>query len=140
MPAKLLVVEDDREIRTIYRLELELLYSVVEAPDGIQGWKKFETEEPDLVLLDLGIPGINGLDLAKKIRGHPERGDTPIIIITGSVTGEHLPERFWLKGIPADGFLEKPVEMGVLRERIDTMLKERSGYRELPPGKGTYDE
>ena len=139
MPARLLIVEDDREIRTLYRLELSTLYDIVEAPDGYAAWRLFETEQPDIVLMDLGVPGINGMDLTEKIRAHEKLSDTPIIIITGSTVGEDLPPSFWLKATPASAFFEKPVDFGALREEIDRQLKARAGHRELPPGKGYYE-
>ncbi|MBX3728314.1 MAG: response regulator [Candidatus Sumerlaeia bacterium] len=139
MPARILVIEDDADVRLVLRGHLEPLYDVIEAADGVAGWRRFEEERPDLVLTDLGIPGINGLDLTERIRSHPERGTTPVIILTGATQGEDLPAGFWKMGTGADAFFEKPADGPSLRAEIDRLLKARAGYRELPPGKGYYE-
>lgn len=139
MSACVLIVEDDPDVRLILRGHLEPLFKVIEAPDGLAGWKRFEEDKPHLVLTDLGIPGINGLDLTAKIREHPERGNTPVVILTGATRGEELPGGFWKMGTGADAFFEKPIDGAELRATLDRLLKARAGYRELPPGKGHYD-
>ncbi|MDK2970481.1 MAG: hypothetical protein PWP23_236 [Candidatus Sumerlaeota bacterium] len=139
MPACILVIDDDADVRLILRSQLEPLYKVIEAPDGLAGWKKFQDEKPHLVLTDLGLPGINGLDLTERIKGHPELGQTPVVILTGATQNEEISPNVWKLGTQCDAFFEKPANAGELRAEIDRLLKARAGYRELPPGKGYYD-
>lgn len=139
MSAVVLLAEDNRDVRLVLRMQLEPLYQIVEAADGLAAWRHFESRPVDAVVLDLGIPGINGLDLVERIRAHPERGNTPIIVVTGAVKGEELPGEFWRMGTGADAFFEKPVDGATLRAEIDRLLKERANYKPLPPGKGYYD-
>lgn len=139
MSATVLIVEDDRDVRDFLQLALSPMYRLEMAPDGRAGWEKFQDLKPDLVLTDLVLPGINGLDLTEKIRAHGERGATPVIILTGATKDEALDPSVWRLGTEADQFLEKPVDPGYLRSEIDRLLKERAGYRPVPPGKGSYD-
>lgn len=139
MPARVLVIEDDAEVRLLIKLELERLFLVIEAPDGLAGWKLFQQEKPQCVLTDLALPGMNGLDLMDKIRNHPDLKETPIVVLTGTTTDDDLPTEFWRKGTGADAFFEKPVDWAMLRAEIDRLIKERANYKPLPPGKGYYD-
>lgn len=140
MPARILVVEDNRDVRTLLRIELSMLHEVIEAPDGLAGWKAFEEKRPDLVVTDLGLPGLNGLDLCARIRAHPERGTVPVIILTGAVKGEELDGEVWRLGTEADLFLEKPVGGAELRAHVDGLLRKAAGFQPLPPGSGSYEQ
>jgi len=139
MPARILIVEDNRDVRDLLRIALAPLYEVVEAADGLQGWQRFEQHRPHLVVTDLGMPGLNGIDLTEKIRAHAELGDVPVVILTGATAGEELDPNVWLQGTQANAFFEKPCDPFALRAEIDRLLKERAGFKELPPGKGYYD-
>lgn len=139
MPARVLTVDDDLDVLDLLRIYLEPLYTVLQAKSGIEGYAAFERERPDLVVTDLGMPGMNGLDLAAKIKAHPELGGTPVVILTGATQDEELPGAFWCKFTEADVFFEKPCRAEELRSAIDRLLKKRAGFRELPPGKGHYD-
>ena len=139
MPALVLLIDDDPEIRQLLRLALHPLYRVVEATDGHDGWAKVREHRPALVVTDLCMPGMNGLDLTDRIKCDNELSGTPVIILTGATAGEELPPGFWKLGTRADGFLEKPIEPSMLCAEIDRVLKNKVQFRPLPPGKGTYD-
>lgn len=79
MNPKILFIEDDQLVTKLYTVRLNLEgYQVIKAEDGQQGWQKFLKEQPDLVVLDLMIPYLSGLDILKKIRAQDKK--TPIII------------------------------------------------------------
>ncbi|MBI5154671.1 response regulator [Candidatus Poribacteria bacterium] len=139
MSGPVLICDDEAEVRTLVRLALSPLYPVAEAPDGLAAWKKFEELKPRLVVTDLGMPGMNGLDLAEKIKNHEELGQTPVIILTGATQGEELPGGFWRLGTAADHFIEKPFKPAELLCAVDRLLKQRVHYKPLPPGKGHYE-
>ena len=139
MSPLVLLIDDDPDIRHVLRLGLQPLYRVVEATDGIDGWNKLRQHRPAIVVTDLGMPGMNGMDLTEKIKSDAEFASTPVIILTGATAGEELPGGFWKLGTQADGFLEKPILPITLCAEIDRVLKKKLDFRPLPPGKGTYD-
>ena len=80
---KILVVEDDKFLRDLLsrKLQDEDL-TIVAAVDGEEGAKKAEEEMPDLMLLDLILPGINGFDVLKKIKDNPKTSGIPVIVLS----------------------------------------------------------
>ena len=139
MSAKLLVVDDDSAVLRLLELELSPLYTVVTAMSGPEGWALLEKGKPDLLVLDLILPGFDGLEFCERLRSHPDLSGLPVIIVTGATKDEELPGGFWKMGTGADVFLEKPVSGATLRSEVDRLLKEKAGWKELPPGKGYYD-
>ena len=82
--AEVLIAEDDEDIALILaRLLKRAGHTVVHAPDGVAALELAETTRPDVVLTDLGMPRMNGLDLTRAIRAHADLADTPIIMLSG---------------------------------------------------------
>lgn len=120
MRKKILFIEDETELVDLMRKRLETNnYQMVAAYDGEEGLKKVEQEKPDLILLDMILPGINGLELCRRLKADPETKSIPIIIVTASGE-EGLPERCLAAG--ADGLIIKPFEaeepLGKIRKFI----------------------
>lgn len=83
MPSKILVVEDDKFLRELITRKLrEEDYDVSEAIDGEEGVQKFKEVKPDLVLLDLILPGIDGFDVLGKMKEDPQLAQVPVIILS----------------------------------------------------------
>ncbi|MCD6233007.1 response regulator [bacterium] len=83
MAAKILIIEDDRFLRELMARKLEQVgYEVVESVDGEDGLKKVSQEKPDLVLLDLILPGIDGFEVLSKVKEKPELSAIPVIILS----------------------------------------------------------
>ncbi|HOK35208.1 MAG TPA: response regulator [Candidatus Pacearchaeota archaeon] len=82
--AKILIVEDDKFLRELLQAKLikEEDFSVSVAEDGEQGLKKVQEEGPDLVLLDLILPGMDGFEVLKKIKENPAIADTKVIVLS----------------------------------------------------------
>lgn len=117
----LLLVDDDPRNLTVLnalldRFSLQLLL----AHGGLEAIERFEVEAPDLVLCDLAMPGVDGMDVLAAIRAHPTRGETPIILVTAYADREH---RIRALQAGADDFLEKPIDEPVLVARVRTLLK-----------------
>ena len=128
--ARLLVVDDDRT----FRLSTAALlrhdgYEVVEAADGKEAAEKVKEERFDLILLDLRMPGLGGVDLVHvlRTRGH----DTPILMISGYGTVDTAVDALHTG---ADDFLTKPVEPDVLSARVEELLARRPTLSE-PTGR-----
>ena len=79
-----LVIEDDRDCRRFYAAALhEALFEVVEAHNGLQAMEKAAESQPDVILTDLGIPGIDGFELCRRLKLDPRTSAVPIVAITG---------------------------------------------------------
>lgn len=118
--ARILVVDDEPHIRRVLSVVLEKQgYEVMMASDGLQGLDELGTEAVDLVILDLMMPGANGLEILSKIRTDPQRADTPVIILTAK--GQDTDRDAALAG-GANDFLTKPFSPKKLLARIDEIL------------------
>jgi CheY-like chemotaxis protein len=108
MPAKILVIDDDAEVREMVRLTLRIRgYIVHEAADGRIGLAMMDEVKPDLVILDLMLPGMSGTEVMRHLRADPNHAGTPVIIL--SVVGDKTQrtEEFWRQGLSADEFMAK---------------------------------
>ncbi len=139
MPARVLTVDDDEDVLNLLRLQLQQLHTVVRATNGRDAWSLIESEPPDVIVTDLVMPGLNGLDLTERIKSHETHKTIPVIVLTGATVDEEISPQVWKLGTMADAFMEKPVGAEELLAEIDRLLKKRAGWREPPPGKGYYD-
>ncbi len=122
MAISVLIVEDERNIAELLQLYLEKEgYAVTVAADGGQGLSKFRSIQPDLVLLDVMMPVMDGWQLCKTIRSE---SDTPIIMLTAK--GETDDKVQGLK-TGADDYITKPFEMKEVLARIEALLRRTSG-------------
>jgi DNA-binding response OmpR family regulator len=120
---RILVVDDEPHIRRILTALLGMEGFKVElARDGTEGVRAWEADAFDLVILDLVMPGANGLEVLAKIRSHPDRGATPVIILTAK--GQDTDRQAALAG-GADDFLTKPFSPKKLVARIREILDDR---------------
>lgn len=120
--AKILVVEDDADIwRSLQVLLMRAGYSVIWATDGTEGLRRFEEDHPDLVVLDIGLPRLDGWSVLERIR---HRNETPILLLTARGL-ETDKVRGLLGG--ADDYLTKPYSNDELVARVGALL------RRLPP-------
>src|SRR5215212_4820661 len=118
----ILVVEDDAETRRALARELTGRgFRVEEAPDGRTGLERWEARRPDLVLLDLGLPDMDGLSVIGRIR---RDATTPIIILSGRYAEAEKVEALE-RG--ADDYVIKPFGLGELHARIRAALRRAAG-------------
>ncbi len=119
--ARVLVVEDDEDVRDFVTAVLDELDFPVEAevaPDGFTAGSKVLSFKPDLVILDIMLPGINGFEVCRSIR--KEHGDTiKILAMTGYYKEEN---RARIMEAGADAFIKKPMVLQELREKIEKLL------------------
>ena len=114
---KLLITEDDATIREgICAYLSEFGYEIIEACDGREALSKFESNKINLVILDIQIPFINGLDVLRRIR---EKSNLPVLILTAFSDEEFKITAF---SNLADGYIEKPFSLPVLKARIDALI------------------
>ena len=118
MATSVLVVEDDRNIRELLQLYLEKEgYAVTVAADGGQGLQKFRTIHPDLVLLDVMMPVMDGWAVCRAIRAESQ---TPIIMLTAKSETE---DKITGLRTGADDYVTKPFEMRELLARVEAVLR-----------------
>ncbi len=130
MPAKILVVDDDPDILDAVSMILETQgYQVVTARDGIEGLATLKAEKPDLMILDLLMPKLDGFGVCKELQDPrwAKFKDIPILILT-SVREEASRRRYELETgleLDVDDYVEKPVSPDVLLERVGKLIKKR---------------
>jgi CheY-like chemotaxis protein len=99
------IVEDDPPIAQMYRIKLELAgYSVEIAADGESGLAMVKKDKPDLILLDIMMPHMNGDEVLKKLRSDPELSDIPVVILT-NIANEELQKKIERLGVA--GYIQK---------------------------------
>jgi two-component system alkaline phosphatase synthesis response regulator PhoP len=120
---KVLVVEDDNSMAVALREGFEYEgYAVVAAPDGEAALRLVERESPDLIILDVMLPKMSGLDVCRKIRG--EGGGVPIIMLTAR--GQEIDKVLGLK-LGADDYVTKPFSFMELMARVEAVMRRSSG-------------
>ncbi len=119
--AKILVIDDDTAINELIKVNLELsYYKVISALDGNKGYALAKQELPDLIILDVMMPEVDGYTVAKRIRENQTTKDIPIIMLTALNMLQNKVEGF---NIGVDDYLVKPFEMEELLVRIKALLK-----------------
>jgi len=121
--ARILVIDDESQIRKLLRVALTAYgYEVREANDGADGLREAAVYRPDLIILDLGLPDIDGLEVLRQFR---EWTQTPVIILS---VKEQEQDKITALDAGADDYVSKPFSMGELLARVRTAL--RHSYHE----------
>jgi CheY-like chemotaxis protein len=122
MPDKktILIVDDNEDIITTYRVVLDRMgYAVVVVKDGSEVLGVMEKVKPDLVLLDVLLPGLSGSEVCKALKGTSQTRNIPVVAITASVSAD---TRKRMKEVGADEFLLKPIDVSDLNRVIKQFL------------------
>mgnify|MGYP005953103881 CR=1 FL=1 len=118
MPKKILIVEDEANIRELLRLYLEREgYTVLEAENGVEGIKKWKSDKPDMLLLDVMMPVMDGWEVCKEIRAE---SDVPIIMLTAR---EEEADKVMGLELGADDYITKPFSMRELMARVKANMR-----------------
>ena len=131
---KILVIDDDVAINELIKVNLELNgYNVLQAYDGTTGFAIVKQELPDLIILDVMMPEVDGYTVAQRIRQNPTTEETPILMLTAL---SQLNDKVKGFNIGVDDYLVKPFEMEELQVRVKALLK-RS--RKIPESMATKE-
>jgi adenylate cyclase len=128
-PARVLVVDDVPDNVEILRMRLSTLgYDVVEANDGEEALAKVAADPPDLILLDVMMPKIDGLEVVKRLKADTSLPFIPVIMVTAKTTPKDV-----VAGLEAgaDDYLTKPIDHGALIARVRSMLRIKSLHDEV---------
>lgn len=118
---KLLLIEDEEDIAALIKLQAEISgYKLHVEVDGLNGYLAVAREKPDLVILDLMLPGQSGLDVCRKLKNDPTTKDIPVIMI--SAKSEELDVVLGLE-LGADDYVTKPFSPKILFSRIRAVLR-----------------
>ena len=126
--ARVLVVDDDQRVRTVVSWQLESDgFAVTHASDGAAALDQIAADRPDLVVLDLSLPGVGGLDVLRRVRQSEIHGGPPplpVIVLSGR-SGET--DRIVGLDLGADDYLVKPFSPGELAARVRSVLRRSGG-------------
>jgi len=125
---KILIIEDNPEMRHFIRNELKREYKVLEAKDGIEGLEIARKFSPDLIISDIMMPEMDGIEFCKTIKSDITTSHIPVILLTAKTD---TPTKYEGIEMGADDFIQKPFEMEYLVLRIKNLLKSREQLRRL---------
>lgn len=132
--AKIIVVDDDPAILELVRINLHMQgHQVITAPNGIQGYALVQQELPQLVILDIMMPDVDGFTVAKRIRQNKETINTPILLLTALGVVDDKVKGF---DAGADDYLVKPFEIPELLVRVRALLRRSGG---IPQSAGQHE-
>nr|WP_240126285.1 response regulator [Thermomonas alba] len=129
---RILVIDDSPTIVALLKRMLQQNhYEVLVAYDGESGLEIARREVPDLIFLDIVLPGIDGFSALRTLRRDPQTKDVPIIMMSGNAQAT---EQFYVQRIGADDFMKKPFSRPEVFSRIEALLDESGIPRHLPRG------
>ncbi len=119
---KILIVEDDQELRSYIKKILEETYLIIECTNGQQGLAFLQQELPDLVLSDVAMPQMNGRQLCLNIKSNPSTSHIPVILLSGLDSKSQI-----IKGLAAgaDDYITKPFDSSILMAKIEGLINNR---------------
>lgn len=123
---KLLVVEDNMDLRTFISWNFSSRFNVFEAEEGLAGWQLILEQIPDVIILDVMLPGMNGIKLCEKVKNDERTSHIPVILLTALSTDKDR-----IEGLKqgADDYISKPFSMEELSVRIQNILDQRERLR-----------
>ena len=121
MDIKVLLVDNEENIREVikYGLNVKGIFNIEEASNGMEAWVKAIGLKPDIILMDVTMPVMDGIQAYKKLKQAPETKHNPVILLTARPYKDIVQE----VRISADEYLEKPCEIGELYTRIKKVLE-----------------
>ena len=131
MTSRILVVDDDPDIVQFVRVNLELEgFEVETAGDGHEAIRAAIAGAPDVVVLDVMMPGMDGLDVLRQLRSHPAAANTSVILLTAKALPE---DRVTGLDLGADDYITKPFDINELVARVKAVLRRTKALRDVSP-------
>jgi DNA-binding response OmpR family regulator len=116
-----LVVDDDPVIQKLLQVNFELEgYKVLTASDGIEGLERARAELPDAIILDIMMPRMNGLEVARALKASDDTRDIPVLLLSAKAQASDVAQGM---EIGADDYVTKPFDPAELLERVGDLLK-----------------
>ena len=137
MSKKILIVDDDQAALKLLKKFLEKhKFQVFCAEDGAKGYDLVKEQKPDILITDMLIPKIHGLDLSRKVKDDPELENVKVILMSGLYGDTTF--RDDIEGSNADDFIKKPVDLNHLKSLIDKLLSMKK-EKDLDKAPDFYD-
>jgi DNA-binding response OmpR family regulator len=119
----IMIVDDEEDLRDTVEYKFSSSgFNVVTAVDGVDALEKLKTINPDLIILDMNMPRMNGLDFYNKITGSEDKPPYPVLVLTARANMEQL-----FKDLDVDGFMPKPFDLDALYQEGAAIVKKASG-------------
>ena len=116
---RILICDDEPNLRELMRISLDAGYEFAEAADAAEALELVERVRPDLVLLDVMMPGASGLSVIARLRSSPEMADVPVVVVSAFVSDG---DRLAAHDAGADGFIGKPFDPDELASVVEELL------------------
>lgn len=123
---KLLIVEDNQDFRHFLKEQLSETYQVIDAPDGEEGEKLAVEQNPDLIISDIMMPKVDGLELCRRIKHNVQTSHIPVILLTARSGDEAKISGY---AVGADSYISKPFSFDVLLVRIKQLIEQQEGRK-----------
>ncbi len=116
-----LIVDDHEDLRLYLRQELKKKYDIIEAADGLQALDLVSASRPDIIICDIMMPGMDGIEVVKTLKEDPENARIPVILLTAKQSDEDM-----MQGLVsgADDYIRKPFSINILKIRLEHLLEE----------------
>jgi len=128
MKKKILIVDDEYTIRELVDLSLVEDYEVIKAEDGEDAIKKIRQSRPDLIILDIMMPKMDGYQVCRTLKTNKKTNHIPVIILTAKHMLDDLKSAI---EVDADEFITKPFEPDFLKKRVDAYLNPPDGIQDI---------
>ena len=127
----MLLVDDNSDVRFFIKSHFSSMYKVIEAKDGLEGWNMALKSIPDIIITDVLMPQMNGLEFCRKIRNDERTSHIPILILTALGSSEHE-----IEGLNqgADDFITKPFDPNVLQTKVENIMSIRQSLKQKYSG------
>ena len=123
MNGKILVVEDEASALRLIEFALQQeRYEVIVATNGLTGLKKAQTENPDLIILDLMLPGLDGFEICSRLRKDPETEKVPILILSAKT---HESDVATARAVGADAYLPKSGDPSEIVAQVQALISQK---------------
>jgi DNA-binding response OmpR family regulator len=134
---KILIIEDDNDVRQFLKEEIGVYFEVETAEDGLAGIEKLQEYDADLIVCDVLMPRMNGYEVTKKLKEDFQTSHIPIILLTAHSSLEHE-----LEGIDsgADAYITKPFSLKYVQKRVMKLVEQRELLKKLFSKEFTIDE
>jgi len=130
MAARVLIVDDEPAVIQMIGCVLEIRgYEVIGAGDGREALQCMEKSRPDLIITDLVMPVMNGLDLCKSVKNDPRWADIPLVVITSATQDSDLADGFWKLGTAAEDFVTKPFDPFEMADRVERIISNHNSKK-----------